>query len=243
MLQYKHMQEDITLSPIQAFFRNKWVRLCLLFDILLIIILIGILIWQSTKVSTIIFNITPLNSKITIGNEQYENGQYAITPGTYTVTISHDDLATKSFTVNISPQSVTTITTFLSDNSKTFDFYKQKANYMSYKKLEEIASADNNITTDDDHTAETFITNFNEQYALIENSLPIRYTSYEHDVDGWDSLTEQIIIIRPDEDDSCSKTLCVKALMGLNDNKKQVDIMLKEKNINTEEVEIIYEKD
>ena len=114
---------------------------------------------------------------------------------------------------------------------------------MSYKKLEEIASADNNITTDDDHTAETFITNFNEQYALIENSLPIRYASYEHDVDGWDSLTEQIIIIRPDKDDSCSKTLCVKALMGLNDNKKQVDIMLKEKNINTEEVEIIYEKD
>ena len=238
------MQNTNDYSPIQTFLHNKWVRLTLLLNAIILLIVIGLLIWQSTKVSTINLNITPIDSTISInGDQKYQNGQYSITPGTYNVTISHEGLESKNFTVDIAPQSVATISTFLSDADHTFDFYKLKKNYSSYAKLEEIASSANNMTTDQDTSAETFITNFNEQYKLIKSSLPIRYASYEHDVDGWDSLIEQIIVIQPDKNDSCTKTLCVKALMGLSNNTEQVNTMLTEKNINTEEIEIIYEKD
>jgi hypothetical protein len=238
------MQNTNDYSPVQAFLHNKWVRIVLIANAIIIIVIICLLIWQNTKVSTVNLNITPVDATISInGDKKYQNGQYSITPGTYDVTISHEELEPKHFTIDIAPQSVVTVSTFLSDADQTFDFYKLRKNYPSYAKLEEIASADNNITTDQDTSAETFIANFNEQYTLIENSLPIRYASYEHDVDGWDSLIEQIIIIQPKKNDSCNKTLCVKALMGLSDNKEQVNVMLKEKNINTEEVEILYAKD
>ena len=231
------------LSPLRLFFRNKWVRLTLLVDVILLIILAVILIQQSTRVSIINFNVTPLDATIAVnGDSKYTNGQYSITPGSYKVTISHEGLETKTFNINISPQNSVSISTFLSDEEKSFDFYQQRANYMSYKKLEEIASSGNNMTTDHDTSAESFITEFNEQYNLIADSLPIRYATYEHDVDGWDSLIEQIIIIQPDKDDSCTKTLCVKALMGLSDDKELVNSILSEKSINPKVVEILYEK-
>ena len=237
------MQEESTLSPIQLFFRNKWVRLFLIIDLLLIIILIIILIWQSTKTSTINLNVTPLDSVITISGHPYNNGQYSITPGSYDITVSHEGLATKSFKIDIPPQSIATITTFLLDDNKTFNYYKQKENYMSFQKLEEIASNGNNTTTDKDTSAELFITLFNKQYNLIANSLPIRYDTYEHDPNGWDSLIKQIIIIKPEKTDPCVTSLCIKALMGINEDRDLVNNILQEKGFDTNEVEILYEKE
>ncbi|MBR2839989.1 hypothetical protein IKE82_01510 [Candidatus Saccharibacteria bacterium] len=171
------MQEQSNLSLIQLFFRNKWVRLCLIFDVILVVVLIFILIWQSTKVSIINFNITPLDATISLnGDSKYENGQYSITPGTYNVSISHEGLETKSFTIDIVPQSVVTISTFLPDTDHTFDYYKLRKNYSSYMKLEEIASAGNNVTTDQDTSAESFIRRFQEDYNAFTTKLPIDYS-------------------------------------------------------------------
>lgn len=230
------MQDNSTLSPLQSFFRNKWVRLCLIFDALLLLALIGVIIWRSTKVSTINFNVTPLDSIISINGQQYANGQYSITPGTYNVTISHDSLSPKTFTINTSPQDISTITAFLTDNDNSFDFYKQKANYMSYKKLEEIASADKNITTDHDTSAEAFIKRFQEDYEAFTTKLPIDY----YESKGYGQTLEILKTINILAKDDCKYILCVQALIVGTNDQEFIKSLLKEKGINAEDFEIEY---
>lgn len=231
------MQDDVMLSPLQAFFRNKWVRLFLVVDVVLLLILILILIWQATKVSTIKLNVVPFDSTITInGKSGFTNGEYSITPGTYQVTISHDDLETKTLAVDISPNNVVSITTFLSDTDKTFDFYKLRKNLDSFYNLKEIASSENNLTTDHDTSAEEFIQKFQTNYTDFTTKLPIEY--YESTGYGETLSIQKNITLKAAYD--CDLTLCIQALVVGTDSKEFVDNLLRDKGINLEDFEIEY---
>ena len=231
------MQHHSTLSPAQAFFRNKWVRLALVFDVILIIILVVVLIWQATKVSTISFDITPIDATISInGNSDYHNGQYPLTPGTYQVTISHAGLAPKTFTVDIVPDHVMSLTTFLTDETQTFEFYQQRANFTSYQKLAEIASMANNITTDHDTSAETFLTRFQSSYDAFTHKLPLEYR--EDEGYGQDRSILKNITFKAKYD--CQLTLCIHALVVGTDDKAFINSILQQNGFNTEDFEIEY---
>ena len=231
------MQDNVMLSPLQAFFRNKWVRLFLVVDVALLLILILILIWQTTKVSTIKLNVVPFDSTITInGKSGFTNGEYSITPGTYQVTISHDDLETKTLAVDISPKNVVSVTAFLSDTDKTFNFYKLRKNLDSFNSLKEIASSENNLTTDHDTSAEAFIQKFQTNYTDFTTKLPIEYresTGY-----GETLSIQKNITLKAAYD--CDLTLCIQALVVGTDSKEFVDNLLQDKGINLEDFEIEY---
>lgn len=231
------MQDDVMLSPLQAFFRNKWVRLFLVVDVVLLLILILILIWQATKVSTIKLNVVPFDSTITInGKSGFTNGEYSITPGTYQVTISHDNLETKTLAVDISPKNVVSVTTFLSDTGKTFDFYKLRKNLDSFYNLKEIASSENNLTTDHDTSAEEFIQKFQTNYTDFTTKLPVEY--YESTGYGETLSIQKNITLKAAYD--CDLTLCIQALVVGTDSKEFVDNLLRDKGINLEDFEIEY---
>ena len=67
--------EDGNISPLKAFFKNKWVRLILILDIAAIIAIVVIIIINSTRVSTLVFDIAPLDATISVnGDEHYKNG-------------------------------------------------------------------------------------------------------------------------------------------------------------------------
>ncbi len=231
------MQDDMSLSLVQSFLRNKWVRLFLVLDAILLIIFILTLIWQATEVSVINFNITPLDSTISInGNDDYGNGQYSITPGTYEIVISHEGLETKTFTIDLPPNNIVSISTFLSDKDKTFDYYKLRKNLESFNSLEDIASLNNNITTDHDTSAEDFIQKFKSNQELLSSKLPIDY--YESEGDGENRSLLKNITIKAAHD--CNLTLCVRALVVGTDNEDFIKNLLREKGINPEDYEIEY---
>ena len=231
------MQNNEGLSPIQIFFRNKWVRLSLVIDSILIIVLIGVLIWQNTKVSTLNLNIVPNDSVISInGDSRYQNGQYNVTPGTYNITLTHTDLEPKTFTIDISPHHVASITTFLSDQDHTFNFYKLRSNYSSYLKLTEIASAENNFTTDHDNSAEDFIQRFQESYNTFTTKLPIDYsesTGYGPNLEIQKNITLKANY-------NCSLTLCIQALAAGTSSKELINQILLDNGFNTEDFQIEY---
>lgn len=231
------MQDNEGPSPIRLFFRNKWVRLNLVIDVILILVLIGVIAWQNTKVSTINLDIVPADSTISInGDSRYSNGQYNLTPGTYEITLSHDDLEPKTFTIDISPHHVVSITTFLADANHSFDFYKLRTNYTSYLRLAEIASADNNLTTDHDTSAENFIRKFQADQAALAAKLPIDYR--ESSGYGSDLEIQKNITLKAGY--NCQLTLCIQALAAGTDNKEFIDQLLREKEFNTEDFEIEY---
>ena len=231
------MQNDVILSPVQIFFRNKWVRLFLIIDVIAVLVIIGILIWQTTKVSTINFDVTPIDSTISInGNSDYSNGEFSVTPGTYEITISHEGLKTKTFTIDVSPEHVVSISTFLSDEKNSFDFYKLRDNYMSYKKLEEIASSRNNITIDHDTSAESFIQKFQKNYNNFSTKLPIEY----HKSEGYGAYLQILENITIKANYNCNLTLCVQALIVGTENKDLIKSLMEEKGLNAEDFEIEY---
>ena len=200
------------MSPIKAFFRNKWVRLILILDLIAIIFIIALVINNATKTAVINFMVTPVDATITInGRDGYRNGgeAYSFAPGTYEVQISHPDLDSKTFVLNLEANHNVTVSTFLSQNG-SFEFYELRDNLSSFEMLAQVASAGNNQTIDQDTSAEAFITNFQKNYNLYLTELPIvdqtpsKYgmeygVNYEYDtltIQDGDSLSE------------CNKTIC-----------------------------------
>lgn len=228
--------QDGSVSPIKAFFRNKWVRLILVIDIVIIISIIVTLIINSTKQSIITFNVVPADSQISLnGKGGYSNGSYRLAPGVYDVEISHEGLDTKNFKVDLEKDDISTIITFLHQGDN-FDFYTLRDNIGDYLSLAEIASAGYNQTTDQDISAEGFITEFQKNYDLYSAQLPIEYR--ESEGYGANLSILKNITIRADYD--CDVTLCVEALMVGTDSRGFVNSLLQEKGFNVEDFEIEY---
>ena len=228
------MQNDGNVSALKQFFRNKWVRVILVADVLAIIATIGVLIWNATKTATINFSIAPIDAKIQIdGHGEYYNGSYNLHPGNYTVSISHDNLVTKTFNLELKSGYDTTITAFLTGENGNLEFYTLKDNFESFQKLAQIASKGNNATTDQDTSAESFIQNFQQAYALWQSELPIRYA-----VHGEYGYLVKDVTIRANY--NCIHYLCIEALMRGTDDEDLVSSLLEEKGFNLEEYEIEY---
>lgn len=225
------------VSPLKAFFQNKWVRLVLVIDVIIIVAIIGVLIYNLTKNAIISFTIAPIDATITVnGNSSYSNGSFQFHPGTYEVVISHDNLDSKTFTIELQPNSNVAITTFLTEDGN-LDFYELKDNYSSYLMLTRIASSSDNQTTDNDTSAEAFITRFQEAYSLYSSELPVTYSEYATD-DRGRSYLANYISVRAKHD--CSYTLCLEAVLFKEDDRPMVNKMLEEAGFNVEDYEIKY---
>ena len=231
--------QDGSVSPIRAFFRNKWVRLILVLDVAIIISIIVVLIINSTKQSIITFNVVPADSQISLnGKSGYSNGSYRLAPGVYDVEISHEGLDTKNFKVDLEKDDISTIITFLHQGDN-FDFYTLRDNIGDYLSLAEIASAGYNQTTDQDISAEGFIDKINYNTKLYQEELPIDYTEYMRS-ENKDIMAYNIAIRRAIDKSSCTKYLCIEAIMILTDDKNIVNSMLEDAGFNLEDFEIEY---
>ena len=74
------MYDAQNLSPLQAFLRSKWVRVVLVVDVLLVLLLIGVAIFQNTKTATVDILTVPSVAKVKIGGGEYESGAYQTVP-------------------------------------------------------------------------------------------------------------------------------------------------------------------
>jgi hypothetical protein len=212
------------------------VRLILVLDAIAIICIVVALIIDSTKQSIITFNVVPADSQISLnGKSGYSNGSYRLVPGIYNVEISHEGLDTKKFKVDLEKDDISAIITFL-HQGENFDFYTLRDNIGDYLSLAEIASAGYNQTTDQDISAEGFITEFQKNYDLYSAQLPIEYR--ESEGYGANLSILKNITIRADYD--CDVTLCVEALMVGTDSRGFVNSLLQEKGFNVEDFEIEY---
>ena len=223
------------------FFRNKWVRLVLIADVLVIIAMIAVAIFKATKTATVILNVVPRDSKISLnGNSDYHNGTFQLAPGNYKVEISHDDLDTKTFDINIGNNEIARVTTFLTSNGN-IDFYKRKNEFGTFLDLKEIASFGNNSTTDQDTSAEETIRLLDNAYQAALNNLPINDAEYGEDGSSrtGQSLTRDITI-RLGRSDECETWLCLDALMALTNDKSIVAELLSKKGLKAEDYEIVY---
>lgn len=227
---------DGHLSLLGSFFRNKWVRVVVVLNIVIIILIIALCIDKARKTAVLSFDISPIDVSIEVnGHSGYENsGQvYYFVPGTYEVRLSHDGLDAKTFVVELESSHNTTITTFLSKEDD-FYYYTLRDNLSSFEKLAQIASVENNQTLDHDTSAEDFIIDYQRNYRLYMTQLPVTYTDY-------DDKGKLVRYVAVRGSDSCDVTLCLEAVVFDENDKQIAKSLLEGKGFNMKDFEIKYE--
>lgn len=227
-------------APARMFFRSKWVKLVLVFDVLLIIAIVIIAVINGMKSSILGLNITPIDAQVLINGKEYENSNsYRMRPGEYEVSVSREGLETKKFEIKLEGDSILDVTTFLAGDDDSFEFYELAGNYESFYRLAGMASVEYNITVDQDTRAEEFIAKYQKAYDLFTSGvLPINYTEYAT-ADGGGGLVKDVTIM-VNRDGDCTKTMCIKALMVGTDSKELIADLLASKGLKAEDYEIIY---
>ncbi len=226
-------------SLVRWFLKKKWVLAIITFDLIVLIAIIILATNNALKTAVVNFNIAPIDATIIINGIKYDNNSgYRLRPGNYEIELSREGLKTKKITIDLADDGVLNVATFLS-NGNDFSFYELKGNYDSFYKLAEIASADNNITVDNDDSAEQFIEKYRKEFANYSTVLPINYSEYDEKEDGGRELVKDITI-QANSGEECRLTLCLKALMVGTDDKRFVESLLIDKGFNVEDYEIIY---
>ena len=234
------MQNDGSISPVRVFFRSKWVRIILIIDVLAVIAVIGVLIWNATKTATINFNIAPTDAKIQIdGRGEYYNGSYQVHPGKHTITISHDGLETKNFEIDLKSGYDTTLAAFLKGTNNSYEFYELKDNYESFQKLAQIAGKDNNITTDHDTSAEEFIADFQHTLTIMD-TLPIK--GYVYADPSVNSSTAGFAIRNGISKEGCEMTACLLVNYYGKDYESAVEKAITDAGYNPADYQLLYER-
>ena len=209
-------------SPMKTFFRNKWVRLFLIVDAIAIIAVVVFAVNNVLKTSVLNFNVTPLDAKILVNGREYENGAYRVMPGKYEVEISHEGMTTKAFTVELGWEEIANMTVYLVGdgeidatlsgvNDPRFEFYKLKDNYGSYTKLAEMATPGNNVTYDQDVSAEEFVVGVEGAMGLMRELPIIRQLSHFFPETGVKHIDKITIMNgeRYDDGSDCETYLCL----------------------------------
>lgn len=238
------MYDAQNLSPLQAFLRSKWVRVVLVVDVLLVLLLIGVAIFQNTKTATVDILTVPSVAKVKIGGGEYESGAYRIHPGDYEATVYADGFVTKTVPVEARAGEISKVWVYLVPEEGGFDWYTLKDNYDEFEQLAKIASTDGNATTYQDANAEEFVERFQENYEIYKENLPIDVFEYQEN--NTEQLTQRYATIRDfiieiNNDSDCNKTICIKVLVNKLDDKDYVQRLLIDKGFNMNWVEVRYD--
>ena len=230
------------VSPVKAFFRNKWVRLVLAIDAVVLVALLVVLIMNAMKTSVISFDVTPIDAKILVNGSEYTNGSYRFAPGTYEIVASHEGMATKSFTVELGDDSIVNLATFLVGEDGGFGFYELRENYNSYVKLAEMASVENNLTVDHDVSAEEFITEFQKDYGIFEILPIVDRTPSKYGLEAGVAYQYDMLMIQEGLDvDECLMTLCLYATDTLGGREDYVKEIVNNFGYDAGDFQIVYE--
>lgn len=158
------------------------------------------LLINSSKNTTLSILVTPVDSKITINNKEYKNGNYKIFPkDKVEVTIEHEGFETKNLTIDSKGKKIIKVHEYL----ETSDMNKYRESGEDHKVLRLIADySDNRISS--------FIEESNK-IESIKYQLPV-WTAAPYN--RFEVTSPGIKLIDGTSDLECKKIFCIKALIG-----------------------------
>lgn len=150
-------------SEVRQLFRKKWVWSMILVDLLVVVAIIGVAIWNSMRSVTLIINVAPIDANVRIGLSSYQNGTYKVHPGTYEMVISREGLESKTLILNLEAGSAVNAVAYLKGADDNFDFYTWEDNSASFRKLAKIINGEEGIIADGDYSAKKFVADFQKK--------------------------------------------------------------------------------
>ena len=204
-------------------FKNpKIQRIILIILIVLIPIIILFTISYNSSLATLDLLIAPKSSTIKINDKIYQNGEYKLKPGTYTVEISKKNFFTKTFTLNLKSNKTTKLHTYLEQTDGSYSWYLNHPE-------------DDFIRTqigDEEATKES--EQYKKDYPII-TVLPLIHAEYddqynytEYRIDGGNF-------------EECEKEFCLKITDTTGGNEENAKNLIRKNGYNPEKYEIIYD--
>ena len=214
------MYDAQNLSPLQAFLRSKWVRVVLVVDVLLVLLLIGVAIFQNTKTATVDILTVPSVAKVKIGGGEYESGAYRIHPGDYEVTVYADGFVTKTVPVEARAGEISKVWVYLVPEEDNLNYYAQHVDDWY------------NMGLMSDEEAQRVY-----KLLSIQEELPMDYAEREEDDEGEINLVKDITI-SANNGYGCKVHYCLKVATVLDKNEETVRGLLAEKGFNLDDYEV-----
>lgn len=214
------MYDVQNLSPLQAFLRSKWVRVVLVVDVLLVLLLIGVAIFQNTKTATVDILTVPSVAKVKIGGGEYESGAYRIHPGDYEATVYADGFVTKTVPVEARAGEISKVWVYLVPEEGNLNYYAQHVDDWY------------NMGLMSDEEAQRVY-----KVLSIQEELPMDYAEREEDDEGEMNLVKDITI-SANNGYGCKVYYCLKVATILDKNEETVRGLLAEKGFNLDDYEV-----
>lgn len=201
------MYDAQNLSPLQAFLRSKWVRVVLVVDVLLVLLLIGVAIFQNTKTATVDILTVPSVAKVKIGGGEYESGAYRIHPGDYEATVYADGFVTKTVPVEARAGEISKVWVYLMPEEGNLNYYAQHEEDWENMRL-----------LDDEEAQRMY------RLLSISDVLPLYYTEHFFDTDGEISMEKDVIVttLSSKNDFNCQEYYCLQASTYLLDEDENI---------------------
>ncbi|MBR3056193.1 hypothetical protein IKG64_02755 [Candidatus Saccharibacteria bacterium] len=214
------MYDAQNLSPLQAFLRSKWVRVVLVVDVLLVLLLIGVAIFQNTKTATVDILTVPSVAKVKIGGGDYESGVYRIHPGDYEATVYADGFVTKMMPVEARAGEISKVWVYLVPEEGNLNYYAQHVDDWY------------NMGLMSDEEAQRVY-----KVLSIQEELPMDYVEQnETEYEGAVVASKYIVIDKSNV--SCEAYYCLRIATIFNKSEDTVRAILAEKSFNMDDYDI-----
>lgn len=215
------MYDAQNLSLVQAFFKNKWVRLVLVFDALLVVVLVGVMIFENTKSAMVDILTVPSVAKVRIGGGEYKSGAYKIHPGDYEAEVKADGFVTKTVPVSAREGEISKVWVYLVPEEGNMNYYAQHEEDWENMRL-----------LDDEEAQRVY------KLLSISDVLPLYYTEHFFDTDGEISMEKDVIVttLSSKNDFNCQEYYCLQASTYLlNEDESIIRKMLVEEGYNLDD--------
>ena len=205
--------------------QHRWVAVLILLNILAVIIVVGMIVYNNLKTATVDIQVAPSEAVIELNGHAYANfASHDILPGNYHVTISMEGMQTKEFDLVLENDGFAKIKTYLLDENGGFGYYITHPD--DEPLLAEIAN---------DQASKEFVEKYNKAMSIIEQ-LPLLYDDYTADFSEY--IKYEIDL---DERDDCAKILCLKVIDSTGGNEQVAMSKIVEMGYNVDDYDIEYE--
>lgn len=195
---------------------RKYFVIAIILDLLIVAGIVALAFQKNKKEAILNVNITPSNAVVKIGEEEYGNGVFELSPQKVTATISAEGFKTETMELSLEEESITEISKYLEPESPHY-----WAEHMNEAVMLESMNSEE----------------AKRIYAILDlkNSLPL--TNYKYR--GRYEASEETTIVEKTSD--CDAILCLFVKSNAVDGLEKAKALIKEKGFNPDDYEIEYE--
>lgn len=208
--------------------QHKLVSALLAINILVVLVAVIVIIYNSAKTAVIDIYVAPSSAKIEINGSTYDNfASYNVLPGEYHMKISMEGMQTKEYDFTLYDNGLEKIKTYLVGENGGFEYYVNNPD-------EEMILADTVTNSAEDAKAKKFVEEYTHVAGIL-GELPLEYYDRSDPKSPIGVYVEQ-------KEGSCEDAVVCLVVYGGEQNREIVNELIKNAGYNPSDYKITFEE-